>query len=118
MEIISFIIFFNLILFTLNEISLFWLEGWFLDEDSLEKLENLKEKDVYLNPYNEKILMINTSPIVVSHYGYVPGILAFYHLSKRSSAEPLGRIPIWSKAHKNIRELHKKCKDKKKLNHG
>lgn len=113
MEIISIIFYISLFCVLANEISLFLSIGGFAGKEYLSEIDNMIEGGVSLNKYNNNILNIGKSKnTYISHFGFLPGILSFYHISDIDDDKKNKRIPNWSKTHKKISYCFKIAKFK------
>lgn len=92
-----------------NELSLFFVAGWFAKKSILQKIERLAEDKFCLNSYNKNILILGANmDLQVAHFGFLPGLLSYYHVSQGDVC--FGRIPIWSSTHFKVAGLFRKCK--------
>lgn len=107
-EILLFSVIFITISFIMNEMSLFYIHGWFIKEDISEIILSINDEDIYINRFNNNILMFKNQNFYVAHHGLIPGILSYYHISDPSEDKEIGRIPTWSPAHKIIKTIFKR----------
>lgn len=93
-----------------NELSLFFVAGWFAKKSTLQKIERLAEEKFCLNSYNKNILILGSNmDFQVAHFGFIPGLLSYYYVSQGDVS--FGRIPIWSSTHFKVVDLFRKSKN-------
>jgi hypothetical protein len=103
-----------LILFITTEFATYQVYGSFVkDEDALKYID---EFEIFSkNPYNNEILSPSTDGLKTSDFFRVITDGRYISLTKlsvlsRYHIKDMGRIPIWSKTHKVIKELYKNSK--------
>jgi hypothetical protein len=103
-----------LILFITTEFTTYQVYGSFVkDEDALKYID---EFEIFSkNPYNNEILSPSTDGLKTSDFFRIITDGRYISLTKlsvlsRYHIKDMGRIPIWSKTHKVIKELYKNSK--------
>jgi hypothetical protein len=103
-----------LLFILLTEFSTYQVYGSFVkDEDALKYID---EFEIFSkNPYNDEILSPSTDGLKTSDFFRIITDGRYISLTKLSvlskyHIKDMGRIPIWSKTHKVIKELYKNSK--------